>query len=357
MLNLLKSGGEQTNLKEYVDHMKGEHSIIGESIEAVSSSPVLGILRKKSLEVLRMVDSVEEFAVQQSKEFDGNKLESTMKDGFDLGDEHEKGKLKDKYEVDDNLELAMATPISQIQENLLKRSSPFCKDKFPNVLLSNASKFRQATARAVHVAQKTVEVLNEAADTPVVVQHRVPMTQKVRAEDAPQLQFMGEADKAKIDAKSSLENDSVAVRNIHTEEQLKFKFEAGDKDGRSKLQELKAETEPLMTLIKEVLSGKIGQVMSWEKFSERIAEQIADVSVPTGVVNFIPQEGVQNRNLEQIVASLVSRIQAEIVEVLRRVHQERAQQHMMTWRQVPASQVRSSDEVADILEAGLSKRQ
>ena len=60
----------------------------------------------------------------------------------------------------------------------------------------------------------------------------------------------------------------------------------------------------------------------------------------------MPHERVQNRNMEQIVASLG---QERIIEVWRRVHQERGQQHMMTRRQVLASQVQSPDEVVDIL--------
>ena len=60
-----KSGDERTQLKEYVDRMNGDpsdiYSIIGESIAAVSSSSVHGILCKKSLEVLHMVGSVEEW--------------------------------------------------------------------------------------------------------------------------------------------------------------------------------------------------------------------------------------------------------------------------------------------------------
>ena len=51
-----KSGDESISSEEYVDRMKeGQHDICyitGESVAAVSSSPVLEALRKKGLEVL-----------------------------------------------------------------------------------------------------------------------------------------------------------------------------------------------------------------------------------------------------------------------------------------------------------------
>merc|ERR1712181_97104 len=94
-----KSGDEQISFKEYVDRMKeGQNDIYyitGESIAAVSSSPFLEALRKKGLEVLYMVDPVDEYAVQQLKEFDGKKLKSTTKEGLDIEDEDEKKKLEE----------------------------------------------------------------------------------------------------------------------------------------------------------------------------------------------------------------------------------------------------------------------
>merc|ERR1739847_78525 len=94
-----KSGDEQISFKEYVDRMKeGQNDIYyitGESIAAVSSSPFLEALRKKGLEVLYMVDPVDEYAVQQLKEFDGKKLKSTTKEGLDVEDEDEKKKIEE----------------------------------------------------------------------------------------------------------------------------------------------------------------------------------------------------------------------------------------------------------------------
>jgi molecular chaperone HtpG len=97
--NTSKSGDELIPLKEYVDRMKeGQNDIYyitGESIAAVSSSPFLEALRKKGLEVLYMVDPIDEYCVQQLKEFDGKKLKSTTKEGLDLEDEDETKKLEE----------------------------------------------------------------------------------------------------------------------------------------------------------------------------------------------------------------------------------------------------------------------
>merc|ERR1712008_540387 len=94
-----KSVDELIGLKEYVDRMKeGQNDIYyitGESIAAVSSSPFLEALRKKGLEVLYMVDPIDEYGVQQLKEFDGKKLKSTTKEGLDIDDEDEKKKIEE----------------------------------------------------------------------------------------------------------------------------------------------------------------------------------------------------------------------------------------------------------------------
>merc|ERR1739848_248381 len=85
--NSSKSGDDITSLKEYVDRMKeGQTDIYymtGESVAQVSSSPFIETLRKKGFEVLYMVDPIDEYCVQQLKEYDGKKLLCAMKEVLD----------------------------------------------------------------------------------------------------------------------------------------------------------------------------------------------------------------------------------------------------------------------------------
>ena len=46
-------------------------------------------------EVLYIVDPIDEYGVQQLKEFDGKKLKSVTKEGFDIDDEDEKKKMEE----------------------------------------------------------------------------------------------------------------------------------------------------------------------------------------------------------------------------------------------------------------------
>merc|ERR1712164_186209 len=95
-----KSGDDSmTSLEDYVgrmdDKQPGIYYITGESKRSVETSPFLENLKKKGYEVLYMVDPIDEYAVQQLKEFDGKKLKSTTKEGLEIDDEDEKKKLEE----------------------------------------------------------------------------------------------------------------------------------------------------------------------------------------------------------------------------------------------------------------------
>jgi molecular chaperone HtpG len=96
-----KSGDDQTTLKDYVSRMKeGQKDIFfvtGESKAAVAVSPFVESLKKKGYEVLYMVDPIDEYVIQQLKEFDGKKLKNCTKEGLDLEQsEDEKKKFEEQ---------------------------------------------------------------------------------------------------------------------------------------------------------------------------------------------------------------------------------------------------------------------
>merc|ERR1712033_16061 len=100
------SGDDYCSLSDYVSRMKENQKsiyyITGESKEVVAASAFVERLKKRGLEVVYMTWAIDEYVVQQLKEFDGKTLVSVTKEGLELPEDDEEKKqfeeAKTKFE-------------------------------------------------------------------------------------------------------------------------------------------------------------------------------------------------------------------------------------------------------------------
>jgi len=122
-----KSGEEMTSLDDYVGRMAenqpGIYYVTGESKKSVETSPFLEKLKKKGYEVLYMTEPIDEYCVQQLKEYDGKTLISATKENLKLEDDEDE---KKKFE-----EAKAQT------EGLCKLMKEVLDDKVEKVVVSN----------------------------------------------------------------------------------------------------------------------------------------------------------------------------------------------------------------------------
>merc|ERR1711988_1204769 len=118
------SADDMTSLQDYVARMKENQKsiyyITGETRDQVENSAFVERVKKRGYEVLYMVDPIDEYAVQQLKEYDGKTLVSVTKEGLELPeDEEEKKKLEEdkaKYE-------SLCSRMKEILDKKARRSS------------------------------------------------------------------------------------------------------------------------------------------------------------------------------------------------------------------------------------------
>merc|ERR1711874_738616 len=109
-----------TNMKE---NQPGIYYVTGESLSAVENSPFIEQLKKRGYEVLFMVDPIDEYCVQQLKEYEGKKMISATKEGL-------------KFDEDDDEKKAFEEAKKKT-EGLCKLFKEVLDDKVEKVVISN----------------------------------------------------------------------------------------------------------------------------------------------------------------------------------------------------------------------------
>merc|ERR1712118_140034 len=91
---------------------KDIYYITGETKKAVETSPFIEKCKKRNYEVLFMVDPIDEYCVQQLKEYDGQKLVSVTKEGLKFEESEEEKKAWEELCAD-------FEPLSRLMKEIL----------------------------------------------------------------------------------------------------------------------------------------------------------------------------------------------------------------------------------------------
>merc|ERR1711994_866727 len=112
------SGEEMCSLNDYVSRMKENQKdiyyITGETKEVVAASSFVEKLKKRGLEVVYMTEPIDEYVVQQLKEFDGKNLVSVTKEGLELPEDEEEKKKKEA-------DKAKFEPLCKVMKDILDK--------------------------------------------------------------------------------------------------------------------------------------------------------------------------------------------------------------------------------------------
>jgi len=121
------SGDEACTLKDYVARMKTNQKhiyyITGESKDQVANSSFVERVKKRGFEVVYMVEPIDEYVVQQMKEYDGKQLVSVTKEGLELPEDDDDKKKREE-------DKAKFEPLCKVMKDILDK-------KVEKVVVSN----------------------------------------------------------------------------------------------------------------------------------------------------------------------------------------------------------------------------
>lgn len=175
---------KQTSLSDYIDRMKEDQDTIyyisGENAASLRSSPQLEGFVARGLEVLLMTDTVDEFWLQQVREYKDKKFQSVTKGHIDLSkfdkkDDSEKDNDAENKEEEEKTDLTyliaflqtqLADQVAQVRISRRLTESPVC-------LVAHESGVDMNMEKVLKIQQKyepgTKRILEINADHPLII--------------------------------------------------------------------------------------------------------------------------------------------------------------------------------------------
>lgn len=128
-------GAELTGFADYKTRMpegqKAIYYVTADSLSAAESSPHIEALKKHGFEVLFLVDPIDEWVVEQLREFDGTPLVSAAKGALDLPESDEDKKQKEQQQKDlgavlSRMHKALDEKVKEVRVTHRLTDSPAC---------------------------------------------------------------------------------------------------------------------------------------------------------------------------------------------------------------------------------------
>ena len=162
-----KSKDELISFEKYIENMQEDQNniyyIIGESKEFVEKAPFLEKLVKKDIEVIYMTDPIDEYMMQQLKEYDGKKFVNISKSDLKLEEE-----TTEKYEdFCNSIKIILGDKIEKVIISNRLVSSPCCLVTSEFGWSANMERIMKAQAlnntsmNAYMMSKKTLELNSE----------------------------------------------------------------------------------------------------------------------------------------------------------------------------------------------------
>ena len=163
------AASQSVSLADYVSRMKhGQEKIYyvtADSLTAAQNSPHLEVFKKKGIEVLLFIESVDEWWLGSVDEFDGKKLQSVAKGDLDLGaladEEEKKAAEKTADELKPLLEKIQAALTDRVKEVRITHrltESPACLVVDDHELSGNLERMLKAAGQQVNAVKPILEI-------------------------------------------------------------------------------------------------------------------------------------------------------------------------------------------------------